>query len=61
MAGGEIPSQANDVHEYHAEDEAQAVVAEVSDPREEEIKQESLEIKTSHPHQLLMNVEDGGT
>ena len=38
MAGGEILSQGNDAHESHAEVEAQAVAAEVSDPREEEIK-----------------------
>jgi hypothetical protein len=38
MAGGEILSQGNDAQECHAEVEAQAVAAEVSDPREEEIK-----------------------
>jgi hypothetical protein len=38
MAGGEIPSQGYDAHEYHAEGEAEAVAAEASDPREEEIK-----------------------
>ena len=61
MAGGEIPSQGYDAHEYHAEGEAEAVAAEASDPREEEIKQESLPMKTSHPLRLEMSVEDGGT
>jgi hypothetical protein len=38
MAGGEILSQGNYAQECHAEVETQAVAAEVSDPREEEIK-----------------------
>lgn len=38
MAGEEIPSKGNDVQEYQAESEAEPVVAEVSDAREEEIK-----------------------
>jgi hypothetical protein len=36
--GGEIPSQENDAHEYHAQGEAQALAVEVSDPIEEEVK-----------------------
>lgn len=38
IAGGEILSQENDVHEYHAQGDAQAVAVEVSDPIEEEVK-----------------------
>ena len=64
--GGEIPSQENDAHEYHAQGEAQALAVEISDPIEEEVKQEchykeSITIKMRRPLPLLMSVEDGGT
>jgi hypothetical protein len=61
MAGGEIPSQENVVHEYHAQVEIHAVAVEVSDPIQEEVKQESLSMKMRRPLPLLMSVEDGGT
>ena len=38
MAGGEILSQENDAHEYHAQGEAQVVAVEVTNPLEEEVK-----------------------
>jgi hypothetical protein len=37
MAGGEIPSPENVVHEYHAQVEIHALAVEVSDPIEEEV------------------------
>ena len=40
MVGGEILSQEKDAHEYHAQVEIHAVAVEVSDPIEEEVKQE---------------------
>jgi hypothetical protein len=61
MAGGEILSQENDAHVKHAQVEIHAVAVEVSDPIQEEVKQESLSMKMRRPLPLLMSVEDGGT
>jgi hypothetical protein len=61
MAGGENLSQENDAHEKHAQVEIHAVAVEVSDPIQEEVKQESLSTKMRRPLPLLMSVEDGGT
>ena len=38
IAGGEILSNGNYVHEFNAQGEAEPVMVEVSDPIEEEIK-----------------------